>query len=137
MSAFIVSKAHTDAIVNYAIQAGIHVRWQGRSYGFWEPEEARLMGQELVNENYKSIKARYGDDSVPPQYIVDFSSSQYDSYQIFKACHCLHYQSCEHGAEYEDSFGYHILMTILRYAADDVMMNDSRWPTAKWEIRED
>lgn len=113
MSAWVVSKAHIDALVT----AGLincqhaHLRWEhdgeGRQLDYTNADE---IGSMLWAENVRSVQARYPDileeqgDYPGP---IDFEAEQVFAYRwqrntiepvaVLKAIDCYQYQSCEHG----------------------------------------
>lgn len=128
MSAFMVSKAHIDAIVATAIE-GPSDGVKGGGYGqanwysiyFDNPsrkldyESAHVLGEMLVKENLSSIHSRYPDtidnpDDTPgpieqywlEQYKFPIHTKPLTVVQALKAIHCYEYQSCEHD-EWESS----------------------------------
>lgn len=138
MSAFIVSKEHIEAIVAYAQRKQIHVVHPSEKliYSFSDPEDAVTMQNALVDENYRSIYARYGDKTPSPMIIktADMNTvPKYSDVAIYKACQCLEYQSCEHD-DYRNTFGYRILSTIQNYAADEIISKMPEYDKAAWEI---
>ena len=100
MSAWIVSKQHIDALAYWLDRMGI-------------AHDKQKMGEMLWSENYKSIRARYGDYNhkgkfvkrpkyhymipqprVTESYYDDFDPQNLD--QIQALVHCYNYQTCEH-----------------------------------------
>lgn len=98
MSAWIVSKAHIDALVQEMIAREMI-----------EPNAARVVGYELWEENRRSVAARYpgdGDGEWPGPIglkIADIAGYQFEGIEaplhpdaMVHAVHCYNYQSCEH-----------------------------------------
>jgi hypothetical protein len=85
MSAWIVSKAHIDAMVQGAIRLEIIPQ-----------AEADTFGAFLWKENHKSINARYGERSKAPPYKFAPRPSDLTPGALLKTIDCYSYQSCEH-----------------------------------------
>jgi hypothetical protein len=94
MSAWIVSKAHIDAIVTAALKDEM-VRLPHDTF---HPQKMSTdeMGQMLWRENYKSVNHRYNERARCPSYRFNLRACPLTSVEVFKAIHCLEYQSCEH-----------------------------------------
>jgi hypothetical protein len=88
MSAWIVSKAHIDALVTGLVVLGM--RADAR------PSEAELakLGRELWRENHRSVNARYSERTRMPRYV--YTEHAVDEVTLLKLVHCYGYQSCEH-----------------------------------------
>lgn len=84
MSAWIVSKAHIDALVN----AGIR-------YGITTVADVHETGQMLWRENHRSINYRYDKRGRTPQYRFTGTEMPLHPIVILKLLHCFEYQSCE------------------------------------------
>ena len=145
MSAFVVNKRHIDAI----IQAGLlyHRLGSNRWYHNGAAHELTLdnaneVGQMLLNENVRSVEARYPQDMVTElpgrcdaEWIIPY---QYKSVTdqlpgpvgIIKLIHCLIYQSCEH-SEWEKSEAYTFLARLERAMTAALPGYDK----ADWEFR--
>jgi hypothetical protein len=112
MSAWTVSKRHIDALVYWLDRYALI-------------KDRQKVGEMLWSENYKSIRARYGDydrdgmfvkrpkydyrDPLPiPQRgnYDDFDPKNLD--QILALVHCYDYQSCEHDG-WEKSRSYRLM----------------------------
>jgi hypothetical protein len=126
MSAWVVSKAHIDAMITAGLKNGGHygsnMRWYFRDNGVGELliDNASEVGQMLWNENLKSIHGRYPDtlEGGPVPGPIDFEESDVVTYRyddrlwmsgrkidpvaMLKAISCYEYQSCEH-REWPDS----------------------------------
>lgn len=82
-----------------------------------EPDSFDKIGQMMIDENYASLAARYGDPSDSHKYEfrrhkVAFSMELVPMIaQLGKAIACLNYQSCEHKGWHE-SVAYQILEAI-------------------------
>lgn len=98
MSAFLVDKEHIDYLITAALefpQYGCKARW-GETLEITE-DTADEVGRGLMIENARSFSYRYPDEPVPmPSYHYTRPKGRIDPVQVFKAIHCLDYQSCEH-----------------------------------------
>jgi len=86
MSAWIVSKAHIDVLVQAL---------GNRELIDVSPDEA---GQMLWHENHLSIQARYGDEPDTPPYRYTQPIEAWDPTELLMEVHCYTYQTCEHAA---------------------------------------
>ncbi len=111
MSAFVVDKAHINAMID----AGLSVRYRPMH---WYPEgkegssslteiNASEVGQMLLEECIKSVGYRYEDSEVTDlpgrsdaEYIIPFQYKRFANpptpIEILKIISCYEYQSCEH-----------------------------------------
>jgi len=129
MSAFTVSDKHISALVNYPKNDGYYY-WNNQPHYFNGTRGA--IGQILVNENYRSVNARYDEQAQAPEFEYDSSSRRGDIYsavQIIKACQCYAYQACETD-DWESTEAYAIIETIKAEAIHRLPGYD----TADWEI---
>lgn len=97
MSAWIVSKAHIDFMVDVPARDGVIADTQ---------EAKNLAGLELWNENHRSVNTRYGESTPTPDYVFEpsaHSDKPTDSAFTAKQFACYDYQTCEHGG-YDDSW---------------------------------
>lgn len=90
MSAYLVNRAHIDALVTYALEHSIHPKPEGS-----------VLGRLLWGENAKSVRHRYDDAAeiwpeVETTEAYEFDPGYVSQISIVKACHCYAYQSCEH-----------------------------------------
>lgn len=126
MSAFMLDKAHIDALVATALHGPQEIsfpsnRWYTLEFGLdyrqlkSEDDSANILGELLVKENLSSILYRYPDTEKNPDDMPGPADSYWSkSYkfppntkrltiiQALKAIQCYEYQSCEH-AEWEAS----------------------------------
>lgn len=118
MSAWIVSKAHIDALVGAAVtyDRGSGLRYYSNEAGpdvtgmvHWDRSNANHLGRMLWGENLKSIVYRYPNDASGDRPGPnDFTDDDVDTYQfprgadyrepivVLKSIDCYEYQSCEH-----------------------------------------
>jgi hypothetical protein len=72
----------------------------------WEaikPEDATKAGQTLVNANYRSVNARYGESRRPPRYTYTGRGRILTLGELAQAIGSLDYQSCEYDEWYTSS----------------------------------
>jgi len=107
MSAFVVSEAHID----YLIEAGLTLpghygplRWFAPGAGTYQqrvrelrPDNASEVGLMLWAENHRSVSYRYDEVQATPAYrfVHRYRPLRIDPVVVLKAVNCLDYQSCE------------------------------------------
>ena len=155
MSAFIVSKAHIDALVQAGLTSGYGstLRWRHEGHERkLSPDTADVVGAMLWAENVRSVEHRYehvAAGELPGTYVTEapvegvepvelpewIQSYQFarvrrlEPVEILKAIDCYEYQSCEH-EEWDESEA-HTFCNELR------MVTIGRLPgydEAKWEF---
>lgn len=94
MSAWMVSKAHIDALVNSAVEHGITT-----------VAEVHETGRMLWRENRRSVNYRYQERGRTPQYRFTGTEMPLHPVVILKLLHCFEYQSCER-PDWEKSQAY-------------------------------
>ena len=146
MSAYIVSKAHIDAIVTFAVGGTRRVGTVKRmaedaghgkyvSSSDYTPSQ---IGAALWAENHASVDYRYSETTAVPAYV--FRPTCHGSacskptrlltpLDIIKLCQSLKYQSCEHPG-WEASFAYDFLNRVISAAIGALPGYD----TAFWGI---
>lgn len=65
------------------------------------------IGQALLNQNYASVNYRYGEETVPPKFRLDYTA-QYDEGDVFGCVQCYSYQANETNDWYESNIHYSI-----------------------------
>lgn len=100
MSAWIVSKAHIDCLVQSLVTEGII-----------EMEAADRVGRDLWRENHRSVNFRYGEKTRTPSYRFEGVESPLDDDVVHKQVRCYNYQTCEHGG-YEASRSYRLVTQL-------------------------
>ncbi|MFA7279133.1 MAG: hypothetical protein WC100_03465 [Sterolibacterium sp.] len=107
MSAFIVENKHIDYLINAALnlERGPYAQqfsWLRKYRGAIDAAEAAkeldAIGQMLLNENWRSINARYREENAAPVYIFNENSYRHavpDALQVLKSISCFEYQACE------------------------------------------
>ncbi len=98
MSAWIVSKAHIDALVTALVAAKLV-----------KPALVNSTGAMLWAENYKSVNARYGERDSAPEYT--YASRPTNAGELYQAIHCYKYQSCEH-RDWDGSRSHRLMQSL-------------------------
>lgn len=109
MSAWLVTKAHIDGIVQSLVTEGIVPM-----------DQATATGIMLWTENWKSLKARYGE-TVPEEAVLDNGKpyvwtgieAPLDPQRVVRAIACYDYQSCEHNA-WPESESYRLVNQLYK-----------------------
>lgn len=152
MSAFIVGKAHIDALVHAGIRAGsparggYTLRWRVGDGPEWAGdyeaytvavreqtreltlETANQVGAMLWNENKRSVDHRYNEAN--DREVYTFAESYVSNpVAILKAIDCYEYQSCEHD-EWQQSEAF-AFCQALRHAVISMLPG---YDDAAWEI---
>jgi len=139
MSAFLVNDKHINALLTYAkrpqYQAPSYYYHNGNRRTFYDNLD--LIGQILINENYKSLQARYGEpqgdnsEFEPHEYKFEgYPYSMLSPVRVIKACDCYNYQACETGEAYYKSEAHSIIEAIRERAIHSLPGYDE----ADWEI---
>lgn len=103
MSAYIVSDKTINAIIYGARTFGR----ENLFHGFSPWGDADIIGQALVDENYRSVNYRYDEHDEPHRYhypdaggcgvlVIVGEDEQYRLGEVYGALRCYRYQSCEH-----------------------------------------
>lgn len=138
MSAFIVSDKHINTIVTWASMNWIGVdKFNSRGH-----EQA--WATTLMRQNVRSVNYRYGENT---DQRIRFEFTPIDMtgtemlLQIFMACRCYRYQSCETD-NYEDTLAGKFISNIMRFALTHLGMTESQardrvndFDSIEWEIR--
>lgn len=157
MSAYIVDPRTIDYLVTWAINKREIYAYVSDEFGPTEYDHVRTgqrfdlrqltpnqLGQILLDENVRSVQARYPDDR------TDNLPSPCDQSRIFayrfqpvghqlapwviSSCDCLHYQSCE-TSDYEQTLG-HAVMRAIRESAIKNLTIDAPWGVTDSDIAE-
>jgi len=119
MSAYIVSDKHISAILTSVKDREYN---ESKSY-YWNHERIyfvehlKEIGQKLLDENYKSVNARYNKDNKP--HTFRFLPVKMEPIEVVRLCHGYNYQACEHDG-WETSEAKEISRQIEHYAIKDV-----------------
>ena len=98
MSAFIVDDGVIDVIITYG--------WPDIKNRFGQQANA---GQILVNENYRSVNARYNRHDTPHKYVYQIRLM--DKLAVLRACQLYDYQACE-TKDYYLSEAAHLIRSV-------------------------
>jgi len=110
MSANILNKKHFDALCKFAKQHNMVFNHEGKTLR--ASEHIDEIGQILINENYRSVNYRYGENEQPEQYqYCDAVKTTLSPIQIIKACANYVYQACE-TPDYEETSAIQIIKKI-------------------------
>jgi hypothetical protein len=137
MSVFILSNKHINVLVSALLlkNRGIFNIYDSKdeAYEFISYKDGDKIGQILLNENYRSINYRYNDTQKPPhKFKYQFQSEvKYYDYlvQIFAACDCYDYQSCETD-DYKQTLAYSIIDKIRK----ETIRRLRHYDKAEWSI---
>ena len=144
MSAYILEKAHIDYMLGYLThrnncQGTIFYVPNKEAEDGWDRFEAILgesqdtskLGQILVDQNYRSVNARYNENQVPPPYTytrqVGQGPDDFEPLQVLKACDCYDYQACKTD-DYHTTQAAWIVDIIRKAAIRDLPdYHDAEW----------
>jgi hypothetical protein len=140
MSAWIVSKAHIDALVSIAKLT------RDSHYPFTD-DELTTMGKMLWQENVNSINYRYPDTQEGGDYPgpADFNADYVPDYvyvatkplpaaQLVKALSCYEYQSCEH-PNWRSSAAFALCHEMWVALADTYIGSEGKWGLEEQDVR--
>ena len=140
MSAYVVHKAHINALVRLALEGPIGVpvspgnTWHTIYFGNdrLSPERADELGQALLRENVRSVNYRYSERRKVPTY--EYSGGrQLTVPEAIQAIAGFHYQACEHPS-WERSEVYRFLFRLLDQVSSRVPGVDE---ATTWEVTSD
>lgn len=97
MSAYIVSDTTIHSILRYAKhQRFTSICVENMIYDISNEEDVNLLGQMLVDQNYRSVNFRYKQNDPAPKFQYSRSwSTGITAIEFLKCLSCLEYQSCE------------------------------------------
>lgn len=128
MSAFIVSDTHINSLVRYAARHNVRVFHSNPMRMFKVQENEQETARLLLDENVKSVNARYRDNETM-SITYDRAAPILTAIQAIKAAQCLRYQSCEH-SDYEDSIAFKLIEAIIT----DAIPRLDGYESAQWSI---
>jgi len=137
MSAFMVSDKHIDALVIFATRNGVDFKVNGSRVKITKTN-AEEIGQQLVDENYRSINARYaerteGHFGKAPTYKIKITKAlekpDLEPVVIIKQCHCYAYQACE-----TDNWEQSAAFAIIEAIQDAAIRKLPGYEAAPWGI---
>ncbi len=133
MSAFLVSDNHIDTLITFAARKRITFSIDNRQLDARIVEDANDIGQILVNQNVRSVNARYSENDIVDEYIFRDVGLQNQHVanivQILKACDCYDYQACETD-DYRNTTAASIIDRIRSYAIHSL----PGWEEAEWAL---
>lgn len=145
MSAFVVDKAHINAIV----RSGLAVRYKplrwyhDKEWRELTSDNASAVGQMLLEECIKSVCHRYEDSDITDlpgrndaEYIIPFgfrmSYNPPTPVETLKIIDCYSYQSCEH-PDWEESEAYQFCESLRSSTIDRLPgYDDAPWEWTSW-----
>lgn len=127
MSAFTLGSDHIDLLVTVAMRIpGFNAQYINI------PKTADLLGQQLLNENFKSVNHRYTEEEAVPEYhwtpVTELQREQIGPLlllQVLNAVHCYEYQSCEHPG-WTDSLAFWASVAIQNWV--EMKLTELKWP---------
>lgn len=150
MSAFVVGREHINFLVNAALSRQLNPGYSGPLHVYHNGEgryithdNADTIGQELWEENIKSVLYRYPGDTrencpgpVGENYVYKhrlpkglFSEIAYPV-RVLKAAKCYEYQACEH-PEWRDSWAASFIDALKEHA----IVALPGYEDAEWEVK--
>lgn len=116
MSAFVVSDAHINAIVNFTLICAPAYKLSGYSFQgeYHEWPSPEKLGQILLDENVRSVNARYSNKTEPDTFVFKRTWKAVSAVTMLKALDCLDYQSCE-SSDWEDTLAYRLIEVMRQW----------------------
>ena len=119
MSAYMVSDNQIDAMAGYMIRERIRY-FVNDAWVDVTASNAEEIGQILVDENYRSVSARYSGNTEEyfgkaPHYKFKRRNVLPDAITMLKACNCYDYQACETN-NWKESVAFKIVEAIKEHA---------------------
>jgi hypothetical protein len=132
MSAWLVSKEHIDVLVTAAL-----------AFKLIEESGATIVGEDLWQENVKSLEYRYpnGHDETPEPYHFSPRPTE-DLFYIAKQASYYDYQACEHPSYPGSASARHIvaIQNAIQKAtglSDSEVRNHPSYDAAPWGVEDD
>lgn len=129
MSAFVCTKYHINALVNWAREHDVTYYHDGDRHSI--ADHALGTGCILAMQNVASVERRY-DEFLGCDYVYERFVTDIDPLQVLKAVNCLEYQSCETD-DWSETKAYAICEAI-KGAAIRALPGYSE---ADWQLRDD
>lgn len=123
MSAFIVSDNTIHAVLSFMSMYKAHLYEKGA------PLHLNDVGQVLLDENYRSVNYRYGENETPRKYVFIAQALPLTAVEVLKLIDCIAYQSCECD-DWEHTRAYRLLQRIRNW----VIAQLAGYDAAKWHI---
>lgn len=128
MSAHVVGNHHISAMLVAArkmpYNMGPNYRYGGDAVFFHGNETA--IGQKLLDENYRSVNYRYGEEDEAPKFkmILD---RQWEPVELIKLCDCYIYQTCE-TPDFRETEAWAIVQALREFAIGSLPgMDEAPW----------
>ena len=130
MSAYVVSDAHINALVAWAVAKQVSYYWNGRRRDI-QGDEQRIASV-LYAENVRSVNARYRENETANgfRYVRKATDTKREPVAIIKACHCYSYQACE-----TDDWQQSEAFAVVESINDMAQRNLPGYDAAEWGIR--
>lgn len=128
MSAFVVQDTVINALVTFsACCEGCRL---SRHMLIDFHHDRQIVGQILLDENYRSVNSRYNENDAAPNYRHKKYQRPLKPVHILKLCGYLTYQSCETD-DWQDSNAYRLIQWIKNEAISQLSGYDDFQP---WHI---
>lgn len=129
MSAFLCNDQHINAMIRFGLTQNDTGPLAFRFGGHWKNYVTHESAQVLVDQNYRALKTRYGDNGKPHRINYSPFDPIYSPVEIIKACNCYNYQACE-TEDYKETQAAAIIKAIRELAIKNLPGYDN----AQWEI---
>lgn len=134
MSAYTLSNEHISAMLqaaNFSDYAGDTCTYRFNGELHYMKGNIQEIGQKLLDENFRSVNFRYGDDMPSPKFSRKYTQD-YTAAQIIKLCNCYDYQTCE-TPDWNETEAYAIY-NALRERAISRLVNSQAEARDIWSI---
>lgn len=134
MSAYVVDKAHVDALVTAGLVYGRRypLRWGADHQHVLDHENAGEVGAMLWRENDRSVSYRYSEGPTGYGTDVPYEHKQrpvLSPVAVLKALDCYEYQTCEH-PDWRQSQAYQFCDSLRRLVIGAL----DGYEAAAWEV---
>lgn len=120
MSAYVVDRFHISAILMFTCTG---------SPGREAREILETQGQQLLDENVRSVRVRYPRENTPDKlFLLDTDVRRLSALEVLKLIECLEHQSSE-ASDYYSTPAFRTLHAILQSAQRKL----PGWDQAKWD----
>lgn len=137
MSAFIVSDKHINTIVTWASMNWIgvsHLDGNGEKKVFTSRGHEQAFATALMRQNVRSVNFRYNENT-DQRIRFEFTPIEMTGtkmlLQVFMACKCYRYQSCETD-NYDDTLAAQFIETITRFVLRNLGCDEA----SAWKMTE-
>lgn len=97
MSVSVLCDEHIHVLITAALSAAeedFRFPYKGHVYYIGSSQMNNMVGQHLVDQNYRSFNKRYGSNDQPHKYKFE-ETAKFSPVEVLKACDCYEYQACE------------------------------------------